>query len=63
MNKRILLIVDGEVIMSTPLSPAIIFADGEAEAIMASNPIVMITGEDISAGHLWDGQTFTLPMV
>lgn len=59
--KRLAVVVDGEVVISLPLPPMKNLTDEAVEALLASDPKVVITNEVISAGYLWDGTSFTLP--
>lgn len=59
--KRLAVVVDGEVVIAIPLPPMKNLTDDAVEALLASDPKVVITDEVISAGHLWDGTSFTLP--
>lgn len=61
-SKKVVFIVEGEVAYAIPA----IFPDNDPaidkfNAVFSSNPTVMVTEPDVEVGHLWNGDSFSLP--
>lgn len=53
-NKKIIAVVDGEAALIAPYD----IMSEKMKAVFSSNPIFIVTSEDVAEGMLWDGEKF-----